>query len=121
VRYIAARALRAAAELLTPPAEKKRLRTAAEAAIASGKLASGTSDVETLCTELAEMAQISSLATALEGKAGDVGAQVELLTAQLEKLESGYRAKAAAAAAKAGEAKPAAAKAAAPFGGAEVR
>ena len=107
--------------MLTPLTEKKRLRTAAEAAIASGKLASGTNDVETLCTELAELAQISSLAAALEGKAGDVGAQVELLTAQLEKLESGYRAKAAAAAAKGGDAKPAAAKAAAPFGGAEVR
>ena len=79
--------------------------------------------METLCTELGELAQISALAEALEGKAGNVAAQVELLTAELEKLETGYRAKAAAAAAKAGAGGAPAAKptAAAPFSGNEVK
>jgi len=100
--------------------EKKRLRVASEPAIASGRLASGLADVETLCGELA-LAQLSELAGALEGAGADLDAQVELLTASLDALQSGYRAKAEAAAAKAGVAPKPAAAASAPFAAAEVR
>ena len=81
--------------------ERKRLRTAAEPAIASNRLASGLADVETLCSDLPVEA-ITSLAAAVEAAAPSVAAQVEELVAALEKLSPGYRAKAEKAAAKAG-------------------
>ena len=84
--------------------EKKRLRTAAEGAVASGRLAAGLADVETLCSELA-LEPLAELATAMEGAAGSgeaaLAQQVELLTVAMCKLSANYRDAAAKAAAKA--------------------
>jgi DnaJ family protein C protein 2 len=84
--------------------EKKRLRTAAEPAVASGRLAAGLADVETLCSELA-LEPLAELATAMEGASGGgeaaLAAQVELLTVAMCKLSANYREAAAKAAAKA--------------------
>jgi len=64
---------------------KKRVRDAAEPALPS--LNKGLADVETLCSDL-ELAPLTELAAALEGAAGGVEAQVELLTAALCKLQA---------------------------------
>ena len=107
--------------------EKKRLRTAAEAAVASGRLASGLADVETLCSELA-LEPLAALASEVEAAAPAAGAaaaaaeaalaaQVEILTVAMCKLSANYREAAAKSAAKAaanGGAANGAAKAAAP-------
>ena len=91
--------------------EKKRLRTASEAAVASGRLASGLADVETLCSELA-LEPLAALATEVEAAAPAAGAaaaaaeaalaaQVEIITVAMCKLSANYRDAAAKAAAKA--------------------
>ena len=79
--------------------ERKRLRTASEAAVASGRLAAGLADIETLCADLGTEA-LATLAGEVE-KANAVDAQVELLTVAMSALQANYRERAAKAAASA--------------------
>ena len=78
--------------------ERKRLRTASEAAVASGRLAAGLADIETLCADLG-MEAIAQLAGELEKKSAALDAQVELLTVAMSALQTGYRERAEKAAA----------------------
>lgn len=72
--------------------EKKRLRVASEAAVAAGKLAAGSDDVDRLCNGL-ELEAVQKLATAVEGAAASIDDQVELLTVALCSLDGEYRRK----------------------------
>jgi len=112
--------------------DRKRLRTASEAAVASGRLAAGAADIETLCSELPQES-LAQLAGQLEKAAGPdaLAAQVEALTVAMSALQSNYRERAEKAAAKAVPSAPApaangtnghaAAAAAAPWTPAEVK